>query len=112
VLDPAGIGELVTVRSGQRVFAPVVCDYLRRISYSDDHWAEQVELPGYAVARVVVNLDVAHGRPVLERSRLPVEDVLRRWIAGDSLAELADELGLGTAELEDLIRAATRRCAA
>ncbi len=112
VLDPEGIGELVTVRSGQRVFAPVVREYLRRIRYSSDHWAEQVELPGYAVARVVVNLGVAHGRPALEPSRVPVEDVLNRWIAGDSLAELAEDFGLGGAVLEDLIRAATRRCAA
>jgi uncharacterized protein (DUF433 family) len=112
VLDPEGIGELVTVRSGQRVFAPVVSDYLRRIRYASDHWAQQVELPGYAVARVVVDLDVAHGSPVLEPARIPVEDILHRWIAGDSLAELADDFGLDGAELEDLIRAATRRCAA
>jgi len=55
---------------------------------------------------------VAHGRPVLERVRVPVEDIVRRWIAGDSLAELADDFGLELAELEDVIRAATRRCAA
>lgn len=112
VLDPGGIGDLVTVRSGQRVFAPMVCEYLRRIRYASDHWADRVELPGYAVARVVVDLAVAHGRPVLEPSRIPVEDVLHRWIAGDSLAELADDFDLGGAELEDVIRAATRRCAA
>jgi uncharacterized protein (DUF433 family) len=110
VLDPGGIGDLVTVRSGQRVFAPVVGEYLRRIRYAGDHWAERVELPGYAVARVVVDLAVAHGRPVLEPSLIPVEDVLHRWIAGDSLAELADDFGLSGAELEDVIRAATRRC--
>lgn len=112
VLDPEGIGELVTVRSGQRVFAPVVREYLRRIRYAGDHWAEQVELPGYAVARVVVDLRLAHGRPVLEPARIPVEDILHRWIAGDSMGELAGDFGLGGAEVEDVIRAATRRCAA
>jgi uncharacterized protein (DUF433 family) len=110
VLDPAGIGDLVTVRSGQRVFAPVVGEHLRRIRYGSDHWAEQVELPGYAVARVIVDLGVAHGRPVLEPARIPVEDVIHRWIAGDSLAELAGDFGLDGAEVEDVIRAATRRC--
>jgi uncharacterized protein (DUF433 family) len=109
-LDPGGIGELVTVRSGQRVFAPVVRDCLRRIRYAADHWAERVELPGYAVATVVVDPRVAHGRPVLEPARIPVEDVLHRWIAGDSLAELAVDFGLDPTELEDVIRAATRRC--
>jgi uncharacterized protein (DUF433 family) len=111
VLDPEGIGELVTVRSGQRVFAPMVGEYLRRIRYSGDHWAERVELPGYAVARVVVDVGVAHGRPVLEPAQIPVEDILHRWIAGDSLAELEEDFGLGGTELEDVIRAATRRCA-
>lgn len=110
LLDPGGIGDLVTVRSGQRVFAPIVGEYLGRIGYGGDHWAERVELPGHAVARVVVDLGVAHGRPVLEPARIPVEDVLHRWIAGDSIAELADDFGLRGAEVEDVIRAATRRC--
>ena len=109
VLDPGGIGDLVTVRSGQRVFAPVVGEYLRRIRYASDHWADQVDLPGYTVARVVVDLGVAHGRPVVEPARIPVEDIVSRWIAGDSLAELADDFGLEGAELEDVIRAATRQ---
>ncbi len=34
MLDPEGIGDLVTVRSGQRVFAPMVHDHLRRIRYA------------------------------------------------------------------------------
>jgi len=111
-LDPGGFGELVTARNGQCVFAPVVHECLRRITYASDHWPEQVELPGYALARVVVNVDVALGRPVLERCQVPIEDVVRRWVAGASLAELADGFGIPGAELEDVIRAATRRCAA
>jgi uncharacterized protein (DUF433 family) len=111
-MDRDGIGELVTVRSGQRVFAPIVQEHLRRIRYAADHWAEQVELPGYAVARVVVNVELARGRPVLERSGLPVEEVVGRWVAGDSLTEVADRFGIPGPELEDLLRAATRRAAA
>ena len=111
-LDLQGIGELVTVRNGQRVFAPVVREYLRRVRYADDHWAERLELPGYAVARVVVDPGLACGRPVLEQSGIPVERVLQRWVAGDSVAELADGFGLDGPAVEDVIRAATRRCAA
>jgi len=47
-VDPEGLGDLVTVRSGQCVFAPVVGESLRRITYADDHWAARLELPGYA----------------------------------------------------------------
>lgn len=111
-LQPASIRELVTVRSGQRVFAPIVREHLRRISYADDHWARLVELPGYQYARVVISLDFANGRPVLERTRVPVEDVVDRWVAGDSIAGLASGFGLEDAEVEDVVRAATRRCAA
>lgn len=111
-LHADSIRELVTVRNGQRVFAPIVRDYLRRISYADDHWANQVELPGYQRARVVVNLELAGGRPVLERIRVPVEHVVERWIAGDSITDLAEGFALGAAEVEDVVRAATRRCAA
>ncbi len=110
-LHAESIVDLVTVRNGQRVFAPIVLDYLRRITYADDHWASQVELPGYQRARVLVNLQLAGGRPVLERTRVAVEDVIDRWIAGDSISDLVDGFALAPAEVEDLVRAATRRCA-
>lgn len=108
-LDPTGIRELVTVRSGQRVFAPIVQERLARVSYAADHWADEIELPGYQQVRVVVNIGRALGRPVLDRTLVPVEDVVARWVAGDSVAELADGFGLGAAEVEDVLRAATRR---
>jgi uncharacterized protein (DUF433 family) len=110
-LDPTGIRELVTVRSGQRVFAPLVRERLLRVSYAADHWAEQVELPGYELTRVVVNLGRSLGRPVMERAQVPVDDVVSRWIAGDSVAELAGGFALSGEEVEDVLRAATRRAA-
>jgi uncharacterized protein (DUF433 family) len=109
-LDPGAIGALVTVRSGQCVFAPIVRDCLRGIRYSSDHWAEQVELPGYSAARVLVNPEVALGRPTVGGSDVPVDDIVGRWLAGESLAHLAERLSLATAVVEDVLRAATRRC--
>jgi len=110
-VDPTGIRELVTVRSGQRVFAPLVRDRLQRVSYAFDHWVERIELPGYQHVRVLVDLDRSAGRPVLEPARVPVEDVVARWIAGDSVAEVAEGFGLTGPEVEDVLRAATRRAA-
>ncbi len=110
-LAPEGIRELVTVRSGQRTFAPAVSEHLRRVRHGADGWAEQLELPGYSLARVIVDVRVALGRPFIDPSRVPVDDVVRRWIAGDSMAELVDGFALANDEVEDVIRAATRRCA-
>ncbi len=110
--EDGGMGGLVTVRSGQCVFAPVVRDSLRRVRYGADGWAERLELPGYAVANVVVTPRLAHGRPVLEGSLIPVDHVLGRWLAGESMDALAADLGLPVAEVEDVIRAATQRRAA
>jgi uncharacterized protein (DUF433 family) len=107
--DPGAIAELVTVRSGQLVIAPVVGEQLRRIRYADDHWAEQVELPGYAIATVIVNPCLASGRPVLQGSCVPVQDVVHRWVAGDSLAGLSDRFGIDPVVLEDVLRGAVRR---
>jgi uncharacterized protein (DUF433 family) len=109
-VDPQAIGTLVTVRSGQCVLAPIVRECLGGIRYSGDHWAEQVQLPGYATARVIVNPDVALGRPTLEGSGVAVDDVVGRWIAGESVTQLAGRFGLATPEVEDVLRTATRRC--
>jgi uncharacterized protein (DUF433 family) len=106
---PAGGPELVTVRGGQRVFAPLVCDQLRRVRYGRDHWPDRLELPGFSVARVVVDPDLAMGRPVLEPSHVPVAGVVGRWLAGESMAELAGRLGLPGPQVEDVVRAATGR---
>ncbi len=103
-----GIAELFVVRNQQKVFVPILLKYLRRISYGADRWAETLELPGYEKTQVIVTLKRAFGRPIVERARVRVEDVLDRWNAGDSLADIAEDFGLEAAEVEDIIRAATR----
>ncbi len=110
--EEEAIRELVTVRSGQRVFIPVIRDYLRRITYAPDRWARQVVLPGYEAARVIVDVQRAFGRPIIESARLPVEEVVDRWLAGDSISELVRDFGLTQDHAEDVIRAATRVAAA
>jgi len=106
------IRDLVTVRNGQRVFVPVIRDYLHRITYAPDRWAKQLLLPGYETSRVVVDVERAFGRPIIESTRVPVEELVDRWLAGDSIAELVSDFGLTPGEVEDVIRAATRLAAA
>jgi uncharacterized protein (DUF433 family) len=109
--DVEEIGELVVVRNQQKVFVEIVRDYLRRISYASDGWAEELQLPGFGKAHVVVTLRRGFGRPILDRVRVRVEDVQDRWNAGDGVAEIAEDFGLTVAEVEDVIRAATRTAA-
>jgi hypothetical protein len=60
--------ELVVVRTQQRQFSEVVKDYLKRISYGGDGWAESVRLTTYENANVIVDFSVPPGQ---------VEDVIR-----------------------------------
>lgn len=102
------ITQLVVVRNQQRVFVPLVEQYLRHITYGPDHWASRVRLPGYEKTPVIVDPKRAFGRPVIQRVRVPVEELVDRWWAGDSIRVLANDFGLEGAEVEDVIRVATR----
>lgn len=103
---------LVVVRSGQRVFTEVVASYLRRISYADDGWAIRVELPAYAVAKVVADPRVNFGQPFFAHGGVRIEDVLDRWYAGESWDELAADYGVPAPEIEDAVRVSKHRAAA
>jgi uncharacterized protein (DUF433 family) len=99
------LAELVVVRSGQRVFASVVADYLKRITY-DAGWPTKVRLPRYGDAAVIVDPVRAFGQPIFENGGSRVEDVVERWRAGDTVADLARDFGVPSAEIETVVRAA------
>jgi uncharacterized protein (DUF433 family) len=102
------ISQLVIVRNQQRVFAPIVEQYLRHITYGPDHWAIRIRLPAYEQTPVIVDPKRSFGRPVIQRVRVPVEELVDRWWAGDSIRVLADDFGLKETEVEDVIRVTTR----
>lgn len=100
--------ELTVVRTGQKQFSDLVREYLHRVRYGDDGWMIVVELPTYAHARVVVNPRRAFGFPLLIHGGARVEDLVDRFKAGDSVAEIAEDFAVPDAEVEDVIRVATR----
>jgi uncharacterized protein (DUF433 family) len=102
------LGGLTVVRTGQRQFAEVVRDYLKRITYGDDGWASQLRLPVYQHAEVIVNPRRAFGMPLVVRGGARVEDLVDRFVAGDTLADIADDFGVSGPELEDVVRVALR----
>jgi len=103
--------DLVVVRTQQRQFSRVVNDYLRRIHYGGDGWADSVRLPTYGNAKVVVDPRVAFGLPIVAHGGARVEDLVDRFQAGDSVAEIATDFSVPPDEVEDVIRLATRTAA-
>jgi uncharacterized protein (DUF433 family) len=99
---------LTVVRTGQQHFAEIIRDYLKRITYGDDGWAERLRLPAYARADVSVDHREAFGQPVLAHGGARVEDLVDRFHAGDGFAEIADDFGVPAEEVEDVIRVALR----
>jgi uncharacterized protein (DUF433 family) len=109
--DEDGLLELVVVRTGQHQFSEIVRDYLKRITYGSDGWASRVRLPAYEHAEVVVDPQVAFGLPLVVHGGARVEDLVDRFVAGDSVADIAHDFGVPADEVEDVIRVATRAAA-
>jgi len=104
--------ELTVVRTGQKQFSEAVRDRLRPITYGEDGWARRIELPAYHHARVVVDPSRAFGLPMTVSGGARVEDLVDRFVAGDSLASIAEDFAVPADEVEDVIRVATRSSAA
>lgn len=103
--------ELVVVRSGQRVFREVIDEYLRRITYGADGYADLIRLPGYQRAELVADPTRSFGQPIFVHGGARLTDVLERFWAGEDIKSLAAEFGIPTDEIEDALRAASRRAA-
>jgi len=102
--------ELVIARAG-RQFSEVIRDHLKRITYGSDGWASRVLLPSYQRAEVVVDPQVAFGRPLVVHGGARVEDLFDRFIAGDTVADIAFDFDVPPEQVEDVIRVATRTAA-
>jgi uncharacterized protein (DUF433 family) len=109
--DESGVKDLVVVRTKQSQFSEVVEGYLKRIHYGGDGWADSVQLPAYGNADVIVNPRVAFGLPLLVNGGARVEDVVDRFQAGDSVADISADFDVPPDEIEDVVRLATRAAA-
>lgn len=109
--EGASARELVVVRNDQRVFAEIVEDYLRRVDFAADGYAQMIRLPQYRVADVRIDTEHAFGRPRFARGGAKVEDVLDLFHAGEPLHTVAEEFGLSQADVEDVLRVAFRPAA-
>ncbi|WP_375479674.1 DUF433 domain-containing protein [uncultured Jatrophihabitans sp.] len=102
--EAEALEELTVVRHGQRVFAEVVRDYLKRVTWGSDGYAVVIPLPGYAQSEVIADIRRGFGQPTFRHGGARLEDVLALFYAGESAATVADEFGLTQIEVEDAIR--------
>ena len=98
------LAGLTQVVSRQRVFAPVVRDYLERIEYRDDPWAVRVASPATRRPVVVVDPSFAFGQPLFRHGMAPVESVESRIRAGESLDEVAADFGVPVDDVAEYLR--------
>lgn len=109
--DEGDLLQLVVVRTQQRQFSDLVKRYLRRINYASDGWAASVRLPTFGTAQVIVDPKVGFGLPLVAHGGARVEDLVDRFQAGDSVANIAEDFGVPPEEVEDVMRVATRTAA-
>ncbi|MEA2372018.1 MAG: hypothetical protein QOH12_2412 [Solirubrobacteraceae bacterium] len=99
--------ELVVVRKGQHVFASVIEEYLQRVQFGGDGYAELIHLPRYGAADVVADPRRGFAQPIFSHGVAKLEDVLGAFQAGESLEVVAQEYGVPADQLEDALRAAS-----
>ncbi len=102
---------LTVVRTGQEHLAEVIREYLQRISYGGDGWAERLQLPAYTSAEVIVDPSRAFGQPLVVHGGARVEDLVDRFQAGEAVAEIAADFAVPLGEVEDVLRVALRLAA-
>lgn len=104
--DDNELANLTVVVSQQRVFAPVVKEYLRRITYGPDGWATKIVSPATQKRVVIADPSRGFGQPMFLHGAVRVEDVLDRWRAGERLGDVAADFGVPAEDVEDYLRVA------
>jgi len=98
--------ELTVVVTQQRVFSPIVEEYLQRIEHGRDGWAVRVASPVTARPIILVDPRRAFGQPIFVHGAAPVDSIVGRVKAGDPIAEVADDFGVPEADVRDYLDAA------
>lgn len=104
--DDGALSNLTIVGTQQRVFSAVVREHLQRIEYGTDPWALRLTSPATAQPAIVVDPNRGFGQPIFLHGAARVEDVIDRWRAGESLADVADDFGVPLSDIEGYLRVA------
>lgn len=102
----AELAGLTVVVSQQKVFSAVVEEYLTRIEYGADGWAQSLVSPATPERTTVVDPARSFGQPIFAHGAVRMEDVLDRWRAGESIAHVARDFGVPAEDVEAYLRVA------
>lgn len=92
-------------RDGQLAIPKVFEEYLKFVSWSGrDDYADRLKLPRYQGADVIIDPRFSFGQPILQRSKIRVEDIVDAFRAGESSQVIAGEFGVELTEVEAVIR--------
>ncbi|MBW1808953.1 MAG: DUF433 domain-containing protein [Deltaproteobacteria bacterium] len=112
------LGALISVSdSGQTAMREAIKMHLERIERDDDNVAVRLYPFIRSVPKpdepkvIVIDPRVSFGRPVLVGTGIPVETIVDRFHAGESLSELSNDYSCETKLLEEAIRCALPKAA-
>jgi uncharacterized protein (DUF433 family) len=103
--DDKQLGLLTAVVGGQRVFHDVIKDYLQRIDFEDDPWAEALIVPATERHLLRIRPQVADGEPLFMQGGAPLSAVRSRWQAGEPVPAIARDYGVPERDVEEALRA-------
>jgi uncharacterized protein (DUF433 family) len=100
-------------REGQLAMSEVLGAYLRRVDWDEAGFA--IRLYPFTRKReldepkvVVIDPEIAFGKPVLANTGIPTATVADRYKAGESMDDLAEDYDLKRAQIEEAIRCELR----
>jgi uncharacterized protein (DUF433 family) len=96
--------DLEVARTRQQQLTDTVKSQLELITYGADDYATRLQLPTYAGTTVVADPTVAFGYPLIETADARVKDVVDRFVAGESISDIAYDFSLPAEEVEAVIR--------
>lgn len=103
-----GDGLISLTEQGQGTFRELVAAYARRIEWDGEHMPMRyypITRPRYQKDRpVCIDPDISFGQPVLAGTRVKTAILTDRFIAGDSITEIAKDFDVTIEQVEEAIR--------
>ena len=90
------------------MFAAVIADYLERIDYATDGFAERIRIPPFEDGAIVADPKRSAGAPIFARGGARVVDALSLLDAGESPRTVSEEYGMPEEHLWDFLRVTSR----